>query len=81
MLSHFSHVSVRLYRLVHPAPLSKGFSRQEYQSGLPCPAPGDLPNLRIKPLSLISSTLAGVFLTTSAAWEMLFHGYYDLIKC
>ena len=27
-----------------PAPLSMGFSRQEYWSGLPCPPPGDLPN-------------------------------------
>ena len=25
-------------------PLSMGFSRQEYWSGLPCPPPGDLPN-------------------------------------
>ena len=31
-----------------------GFSRQEYWSGLPCPPPGDLPDPRIKPLSLIS---------------------------
>ena len=30
-------------------PLSKGFSRQEYQSGLPCPPPGDLSNPGIKP--------------------------------
>ena len=30
-------------------PLSMGFSRQEYWSGLPCPAPGDLPNTGIKP--------------------------------
>ena len=28
-----------------------GFSRQEYWSGLPCPPPGDLPNLGIKPRS------------------------------
>ena len=28
-----------------------GFSRQEYQSGLPCPPPGDLPNPGIKPRS------------------------------
>ena len=28
----------------HQAPLSMGFSRQEYWSGLPCPPPGDLPN-------------------------------------
>ena len=31
-----------------------GFSRHEYWSGLPCPPPGDLPDPRIKPLSLIS---------------------------
>ena len=33
------------------APLSMGFSRQEYWSGLPFPAPGDLPNWGIKPRS------------------------------
>ena len=33
------------------APLSMGFSRQEYWSGLPCPSPGDLPNPGIKPRS------------------------------
>ena len=32
----------------HQAPLSMGFSRQEYWSGLPFPSPGDLPNLRTK---------------------------------
>ena len=32
------------------APLSMGFSRQEYWSGLPCPAPGDLPNPGIRPI-------------------------------
>ena len=31
------------------APLSVGFSRQEYWSGLPCPPPGDLPDPEIKP--------------------------------
>ena len=30
------------------APLSVGFSRQEYWSGLPCPSPGDLPNPGVK---------------------------------
>ena len=34
------------------APLSMGFSRQEYCSGLPCPLPEDLPDLGIKPMSL-----------------------------
>ena len=33
------------------APLSKGFSRQEYWSGLPFPPPGDLPNPGIEPRS------------------------------
>ena len=31
------------------APLSMGFHRQEYRSGLPCPPPGDLPNPWIEP--------------------------------
>ena len=31
------------------APLSMGFSRQEYTSGLPLPSPGDLPNPGIEP--------------------------------
>ena len=33
------------------APLSVGFSRQEYWSGLPCPSPGDLPNSGIESMS------------------------------
>ena len=32
-------------------PLSTGFSRQVYWSGLPCPPAGDLPNPGIKPVS------------------------------
>ena len=35
----------------HQAPLSMGFSRQEYWSGLPFPSPGDLPDPGIKPRS------------------------------
>ena len=35
----------------HQAPLSMGFSRQEYWSGLPCPPPGDLPKPGIEPRS------------------------------
>ena len=41
------------------APLSMGFSRQEYWSGLPFPSPGDLLNPGIKPASLKSPALAG----------------------
>ena len=36
-------------------PLSMGFSRQEYWSGLPCPPPGDLPDPGIEPASLYVS--------------------------
>ena len=32
------------WTVARQAPLSTGFSRQEYWSGLPCPPPGDLPN-------------------------------------
>ena len=55
--------------LHHQAPLSMGFSRQEYWSGLPWPSPGDLPDPGIKPKSLTSLALAGMFFTTSATWE------------
>ena len=51
------------------APLSMGFSRQEYWSGLPCPPPGDLPDPGIEPASLKSSAFAGRFFTASAMWE------------
>ena len=50
-------------------PLSMGFSRQEYWSGLPYPPPEDLPDLRIEPVSLMSPALAGRFFSTSTTWE------------
>ena len=37
--------------VAHQAPLSMGFSRQEYWSGLPCPPPGELPNPGTEPTS------------------------------
>ena len=39
------------WTVAHQAPLSMGFSRQEYWSGLPFPSPGDLPHLGIEPRS------------------------------
>ena len=41
------------WTVAHQAPLSMGFSRQEYWSGLPFPSPGDLPNPGIEPRSPI----------------------------
>ena len=52
-----------------PAPLSTGFSRQEYWSGLPFPSPRILPNSGIEPTALKSSALADEFFTISASWE------------
>ena len=40
------------------------FSRQEYWSGLPFPAPGDLPDSGIEPVSPVSPALAAMFFTT-----------------
>ena len=39
------------WTVAYQPPLSMGFSRQEYCSGLPIPSPGDLPNPGIKPRS------------------------------
>ena len=53
MLSHFSHVQLfaTLCTVSHQAPLSVGFSRQEYWNGKPFPSPGNLPNPEIEPES------------------------------
>ena len=54
------------------APLSMGFPRQEYWSGVPFPTPGDLPDPGIGCPSLGPPALAGgFFFTTSATWEAL----------
>ena len=73
MLSCFCHVWLfaTLWTVAHQAPLSMGFSRQGYWSGLPFPSPGDLPNPGIEPGSLMSPALADGFFTTSATWETL----------
>ena len=42
---------VTSWTVAHQAPLSMGFSRQEYWSGLPFPSLGDLPNPGIEPVS------------------------------
>ena len=73
VLGYISYVQlfVILWTRARQAPLSMGFSRQEYWSGLPCPPPGNLPNPGIKPESLTSPAWAGAFFTTSATWEAL----------
>ena len=70
-LSHFSRVrlSAAPWTAAPQAPLSMGFFRQEYWSGVPCPPPGDLPDPGMEPASLTSPALASRFFTTRAAWE------------
>ena len=51
MLSRFRHVPLFVipWTIVFQVPLSMGFSKQDYWSGLPCPPPGDLPDPRLLP--------------------------------
>ena len=67
MLSHFSCVwlFVTPWTVAHQPPLSMGLSRQEYWNGLPCLPSEDLSNPRIKPITLMSPALRGVFFTIS----------------
>ena len=58
-----------LWTVACQAPLSLEFSRQEYCSGLSCPAPRDLPDPGVEPTSLASSAVTGRFFTTSTSWE------------
>ena len=62
--SRFSQVRLcaTLWTIVHQAPLSIEFCRQQHWSGLPCPPPGDLPGPEIKITYLMSPALAGRFL-------------------
>ena len=53
---------VTLWTVALKSPLSMGFSRQAYRSGLSCSPPGDLPHPGFEPC-LISPSLAGGFFT------------------
>ena len=48
------YLTVTAWTIVHQAPLSMEFFRQEHWSGLPFPAPGDLPNPGTELKSLVS---------------------------
>ena len=71
VLSHFSHFPLfaTLWTIAHQVPLSMGFFRQGYWSGLPFPPPGSLPDPGIEPASHVAPALADRFFTTSATWE------------
>ena len=80
-----------LWTVARQAPLSTGFPRQEYWSGLPFPPPGDLPDSGIEPAS---PALAGGFFTPEPPGKpylyilfcILFHsgfirGYWIQVPC
>ena len=70
VLSCFSHVRLCATLWTQrslPAPLSMGFSGQEYWSGAPFPSTGDLPDAGIKLMSLKSPASAEMFFTSAAA--------------
>ena len=63
---YFRHVwlCATLWTVACQVPLSMGFSRQEYWSGLPCPSPGDLPDPEIEHTSPVSPALQADSLPT-----------------
>ena len=73
VLSCFSHVwhFAILWTVASNPPLSMGFSKQEYWSGLPYSPPGNLPHPGIEPTFLMSPALAGGFFITSDTSEVL----------
>ena len=83
MIGHFSRVQLFVipWNVACQTPLSMGFSRQAYWSGLLCLLPGGLPDPGIEPAPLTSSVLAGELFTTSATWEaQLSHSYLNILK-
>ena len=67
-------------RIAHQAPVSMGFCRQKYWSGLPSHSPGDLPDPGIKPASLLSPALADEFFTASATWGAPFQATGNILS-
>ena len=78
-----SHVwlFVAPWTVAHQAPLTVEYSRQEYHSGLPVPAPGDLHDPGMEPTSLASTALASWSFITSATWEAPNSNPWMWLKC
>ena len=68
---------VTLWTVTHQAPLSMGFPRQEYWSGLPFPPAGDFANPGIGP---VSPALAGGFFTAEPPGKPLNETWTSLNK-
>ena len=78
--SSLSHVRLLVtpWPVAHQAPLSMGFPRQEYWSGLPFSTPGDVPDPGIKLASPIPPALAGTSFTTASSGKP--QGWYKAVN-
>ena len=74
------HLFVTLWTVDCQVPLSMGFSRQEYWSGLSFSPPGDLPNSGTESASLTSPALTGWFFIISTNVSMYIHKKIGTIK-
>ena len=79
-LSHIQ-LFVTPWTVARQAPLSMGFSRQEYWSGLPLPPPGDLPDAGIEPKSPAAPAMAGTFFTTKPPGKPRAQDTTHFFKC
>ena len=79
MLSHFCHVwpFVTPWTVACQVPLSMGFSRQEYWSGLPWSSPGDLSNPGIEPVSPATPALQATAFTNLSSLICAMRGWSD----
>ena len=68
------------WTVARQAPLSVGFSRQEYWRRLPFPPPEDLSSPGIEPTSLVSPALAGEFFTIVPPGKALYMYCFTLLK-
>ena len=77
VVSVMSDSCLTLWTVAHKAPLSTGFSRQEYWSVLPCLPPGHPPDpgMELHLLCLLHRQVGSLPLAT---WEALMHVYHML---
>ena len=79
-LSSFSHIQLfaTAWTTACQSPLSMGFSRHEYWSGLPFPPLGNPPDPGMEPMSPVSPALAGGCFTSGTTWEALNVSVYEI---
>ena len=65
------------WTVAYQVPLSMGFPRQEYWSGLSFSSPRDLPDARIEPVSLVLP--GGFFITEPPGKELISHSLYHRV--